>query len=160
MLSPHQSLYEIFHLKDIQTMWKYVSFLLFIEYVHTYTDPFVQIKRELPMENHGSFQQKNSIDFFVSSYNFLIRQYNPVYKGLAVFLFSQIHRATEPYPYIFALSRCIFRCKPCNKTSHFHICSCFRSMSVQIQRDCDTWMSMMYCRFFGFIFFCASLVCE
>ena len=82
------------------------------------------------MENHGSFQQKNSIDFFVSSYNFLIRQYNPVYKGLAVFLFSQIHRATEPYPYIFALSRCIFRCKPCNKTSHFHICSCFRSMQI------------------------------
>lgn len=41
---------------------------------------------------------KNSIDFFVSSHNFLNRQYIPVYKGLAVFLFSQIHRATEPYP--------------------------------------------------------------
>ena len=59
MLSPHQSLYEIFHVKDIQTMWKYVSFLLFIEYVHTYTDPFVQMKSVLTMENHGGFQQKN-----------------------------------------------------------------------------------------------------
>ena len=91
MLSPHQSLYEIFHLKDIQTMWKYVSFLLFIGYVHTYTDPFVQIKRVLTMENHGGFQQKNSIDFFVSSYNFLIRQYNLF---IRVWRFFSFHRYT------------------------------------------------------------------
>lgn len=44
------------------------------------------------------FSDKNSIDFFISSYNFLNRQYIPVYKGLTVFLISQIHRATEPYP--------------------------------------------------------------
>lgn len=51
------------------------------------------------------FSMKNSIDFFVSSYNFLNRQYIPVYKGLAVFLFSQIHRATEPYPvYLYSQS--------------------------------------------------------
>lgn len=91
MLSPHQSLYEIFHVKDIQTMWKYVSFLLFIEYVHTYTDPFVQMKSVLTMENHGGFQQKNSIDFFVSSYNFLIRQYNLF---IRVWRFFSFHRYT------------------------------------------------------------------
>ena len=47
---------------------------------------------------NDSFSFKNSIDFFISSYNFLNRQYIPVYKGLTVFLISQIHRATEPYP--------------------------------------------------------------
>ena len=47
------------------------------------------------LEGKAFFSSKNSIDFFVSSYNFLNRQYIPVYKGLAVFLFSQIHRATE-----------------------------------------------------------------
>ena len=48
--------------------------------------------------SYMDFSDKNSIDFFISSYNFLNRQYIPVYKGLTVFLISQIHRATEPYP--------------------------------------------------------------
>ena len=63
---------------------------------------------------------------------------------IRVWRFFSFHRYTVQLnliPYIFALNRCTFRCKSCNQTSHFHICSCFRSMSVQIQRDCDTWMS-------------------
>lgn len=59
---------------------------------------FTMIRDRRIENNSAFFADKNSIDFFISSYNFLNRQYIPVYKGLTVFLISQIHRATEPYP--------------------------------------------------------------